>query len=90
MSDEMMDLQSLVEKAPDADFLRAMIGYAAKRLMELEVGALTNAAWGEKDPARLVQRNGYRGRTWVSTAAEKPVTRRRKSLPPRRSGTDAG
>ena len=59
----MMDLRSLVEKAPDADFLREMIGFAAKRLMELEVGALTNAAWGEKSRERLVQRNGYRERT---------------------------
>jgi hypothetical protein len=34
-----------------------MIGFAAERLMELEVGALTGAAWGEKSPDRLVQRN---------------------------------
>jgi transposase-like protein len=68
MTDAMMDLRTLVEKAPDADLLREMIGFAAKRLMELEVSALTNAAWGEKDPARLVQRNGYRQRPWETRA----------------------
>ena len=68
MTDEMMDLQRLVEKAPDADLLREMIGFAARRLMELEVASLTGAAWGVKDPARLVQRNGYRDRDWETPA----------------------
>ena len=44
MTDEMMSLQSLIEKAADADLLREMIGFAAQRLMELEVGGLTGAA----------------------------------------------
>ncbi len=43
--------------------LREMIGFAAERLMELEVGGLTGAGWGEKRPDRVVQRNGYRDRT---------------------------
>src|SRR5687768_2475764 len=62
MTDEMMSLRALIEKAPDADFLREMIGFAAQRLMELEVGELTGAAYGEKSVERLAQRNGYRER----------------------------
>jgi transposase-like protein len=68
MTNETLNLKALIEKTPDADLLREMIGFAAERLMDMEVGGLTGAAYGEKNPDRLVQRNGYRERGWETRA----------------------
>jgi transposase-like protein len=45
-----------------------MISFAAERLMEMEVGGLTGAGYGEKSPTRLAQRNGHRERDWHTRA----------------------
>src|SRR5512144_1035100 len=66
MTDDMMTLRALIEKAPDADLLREMIGFAAHRLMELGVQGLTGAGWGEKTTERLVTKR--LPRPWLGDA----------------------
>ena len=62
MTEEMMNLRTLLEKCSDAELLREMVGFAAQRLMELEVEGLTGAAHGARSESRINHRNGYRDR----------------------------
>ncbi|MGK7866353.1 IS256 family transposase [Falsiroseomonas sp. E2-1-a20] len=97
MTDDKIALRQMLEKGSDATFLREMIGFAAQRLMELEVGEVTGAAHGERSPDLLVQRNGYRERDWqtrVGTVELRiPKLRRGSNFPaflePRRTAEKA-
>jgi transposase-like protein len=68
MTIDRMTLKALIEKGSDHDLLREMMGFLANRMMELEVESLTGAAHGERSPARINQRNGYRERAWDTRA----------------------
>ncbi len=68
MTDDRMALQTLLEKASDADLLREMIGFAAERLMALEVEGLCGAGHGARSAERSNHRNGYRDRLWETRA----------------------
>jgi putative transposase len=68
MTAEIMNLQTLLEKTSDPDFLREMISFTAQRLMALEVEALTGAEPGARTADRLNHRNGYRDRDWETRA----------------------
>jgi transposase-like protein len=68
MTEDMMSFRALLEKSSDADLVREMVGFAAHRLMEIEVESLTGAPHGARDPERINQRNGYRERSWETRA----------------------
>jgi transposase len=68
MTDDTMALRGLLGKSSDAVLLREMIGFAAHRVMELEMAGLTGAAPGERSESRINQRNGYRERDWQTRA----------------------
>ena len=54
--------KQLEEASPD--LLRAMVQDFAEALMGAEADALCGAPYGERSPARVNIRNGYRGRGW--------------------------
>ena len=66
MTTENVELQAMLGKlltAGDGDFLRGVLVRALRQVMEAEVSAVCNAAYGERTDDRLASRNGYRART---------------------------
>jgi putative transposase len=68
MTTDRMALLELIEKRADGDLVRELLAYAAERLMAAEVEGLCGAGHGERSPARINQRNGYRERPWDTRA----------------------
>ena len=77
--------------------LREMIGFAAHKVMELEIEGQTGAALGESNPDRINNRNGYRDPDWGTRAGtvELRISKLRKGsyfpgfLEPRHMGEKA-
>lgn len=83
MTDDRMALIDLIEKGADGDLVRDLLGYAAERMMELEVEARTGAPIGQRSSDRLTQRNGYRDRAWETRAGRIDL-----AIPKLRKGSD--
>ena len=58
MTTPMIDFQELIEKSTDGDWLHEMIGFAAERLMAIDVDGLCGAGFGERSEERVNRRNG--------------------------------
>ena len=79
---ELLDwFRKAVEEA-DTDILREMVRIFAETLMDAEASAICGAAWGEKTPERVNQRNGYRPRAWDTRAGTVEL-----AIPKLRQGT---
>ena len=48
----------------DPDLVRSMLAAFAEQLMAADASAACNAGYGERTPARVNSRNGYRAREW--------------------------
>ena len=67
MVKERMDLLELLRKGGmdgDVDFLREALRVLVEEIMEADVSSRTGAGYGERNPERVTQRNGYRSRAW--------------------------
>ncbi len=73
MTSDRMALAELIEKEPDGDLLREMIGYVVQRLTDVDVAVLVGAEHGERAESRENWRNGYRERDWHTRSGTIPL-----------------
>jgi transposase-like protein len=97
MTDDRLALFELIDQRADDDLVRDMLGFAADRLMAMEVDAATGAPSGVRSAERANHRNGYRQRVWETRAGriELAIPKLRKGsyfpsfLEPRRTAEKA-
>jgi putative transposase len=82
MTNATIALSELAEKGADADFIRQTLQHALQRLMEMDVEALCQAAYGERSDERINSRNGYRERAYETRAGKVDL-----KIPKLRSGS---
>jgi putative transposase len=82
MTNATIALSELAEKGADADFIRQTLQHALQRLMEMDVEALCQAAYGERSEERINSRNGYRDRAYETRAGKVDL-----KIPKLRSGS---
>jgi putative transposase len=82
MTNATIALSELAEKGADADFIRQTLQHALQRLMEMDVEALCQAAYGERSEERINSRNGYRDRAYETRAGKVEL-----KIPKLRSGS---
>ncbi len=86
-------LTELAEKSSDANLLPQMIQFAAQRLMDLDVEALSGAGYDVKSGERANSRNGDRDPLWDTRAGSidlKIPKLRQGSCFPRATGRTLG
>jgi len=84
MTSDRLALVELIEKGPDLDVLREIIGCVAQRLVDIDVQALCGAGYGERGAQRANPRNRQRDRDWETCAGryrDDPEAVRRELLP---------
>lgn len=82
MTNATIALSELAEKGADVDFIRQTLQHALQRLMEMDVEALCQAAYGERSDDRINSRNGYRDRAYETRAGKVDL-----KIPKLRSGS---
>ena len=87
MTDERLPLTELLQKAGDADFLRAVAEAVLQLLMEADVEGLVGAGRHERSPERLNYRNGYRERTLRERALDTRLGSLQLRVPKLRQGS---
>jgi putative transposase len=58
------------KRGADAYFIRQTLQHALQRLMEMDIEALYQAAYGERSEERTNSRNGYRDRAYETRAGK--------------------